>query len=144
MADPRRIRRQDAPDWSTARWIRWRYAWWLPTKSELHVAWLDVRAWWKGYCNDCPARPDPGQGGGYSFWRCALKRGHDGLHRARNYVWTDDGGCEYMPVPIDAWMPRQDRERGAGSTWLFRLGRMRWDRAQYEARRARSARGGTS
>ena len=31
---------------------------WLPFRSELHVAYFDLRAWAGGWCNDCPARSD--------------------------------------------------------------------------------------
>lgn len=73
--------------------------------------WHDLLAVCVGYCNDCPWRPDPYHGGGYTFWRCALKRGHYGEHRARNYTWDENGDTAYVPVPIGASMPEQPWDR---------------------------------
>lgn len=60
--------------------------------------WWDMRAGLKGFCNHCPWSPDHTRGGGYSFWRCALPRGHKSEHRARSYVWDDEGHTEYSPL----------------------------------------------
>ncbi len=57
---------------------------------------MDARAVWRGYCNNCPWRAEPGHG--YSWWRCGRKDGHDGMHRSRNYVWGEDGRPEFVPV----------------------------------------------
>lgn len=73
--------------------------------------WYDLRALLAGYCNHNPYNPIPGEGGGYAHWRCALRRGHDGMHRSRNYVWDSTGRTEYLPVPHWRDMPQQPWER---------------------------------
>ena len=70
--------------------------------------WHDTVAVRAGYCNRSPWSPAPN--GGYSQWRCAHRRGHDGAHRYRNYTWTDDGGSEYAPIADGSW-PRQPHDR---------------------------------
>lgn len=68
---------------------------WLPTRTELKTFWVDVRARLAGYCN----RTIPPEWGGYSHWRCALKRGHDLPHRFINYTWAGPGAqVEYDPI----------------------------------------------
>lgn len=74
--------------------------------------WRDLLAVCSGYCNDRPWSPIPGEGGGYADWRCALRRGHAGLHRARNYTWPwSHGGVDYDPIPVPGALPRQPWER---------------------------------
>lgn len=117
MVNPRLLRRRDVPDWSLRHWIRWRYLWWFPIRGEIHTAYLDVRARLGGWCNNCPATSNE-HGGGYGHWRCALRRGHDGrLHRFENYVWTDDGNTDYLPVPGGK------HDVGAASPWARRHSR---------------------
>lgn len=45
----------------------------------------------------CKAVP-PRDSGGYSHWRCQLKRRHDGLHRVNSYVWGEVGGEDLARV----------------------------------------------
>jgi hypothetical protein len=123
MVDPRQLRRPDVPDWSLAHWIRWRYCWWLPTRSELRYAYYDLRAWFGGWCNHCPKEGDGGPGSGYAHWRCQLRRRHTGLHRAVNYVWTDDGQCDYLPTN-----PRHTDQRMASPWARKHLGPPYWYR----------------
>ena len=103
--------------------------------------WHDLLAVLAGYCNDRPQKTGiPGQGGGYRHWRCALKRGHDGMHRFGNYVWTDDGTVTYLPAPHgsgkEAWQPKR-WERNATPTLRQARNWRRWDEEQSAARRAR-------
>lgn len=51
----------------------------------LHAAVNRKKPW------SCGAIPPKGMGG-YSHWRCILKRRHDGMHRCGNYVWGEVGG----------------------------------------------------
>ena len=102
--------------------------------------WWDLRAILAGYCNHCPGSPIPGQGGGYLFWRCGLRRGHEGLHRSNNYVWDEGGTTSYMPLPYShpqgAHQPRKwNRKPG----WTMRQARAldAWHREQDARRRAR-------
>ena len=104
--------------------------------------WMDMRAVLAGYCNHRPWNV-PGEGGGYSHWRCAHKRGHDGLHRSRNYVWTDDGRTDY--VPID-WLPKRPRpadwadqpwERHVGLTLRQQRRMNRWHRERVHELRSK-------
>jgi hypothetical protein len=119
--------------------------WWLPMRSELRTAYYDLRARLGGWCNDCPARPDH-SGGGYAFWRCELRRGHDGLHRAVNYVWSDDGKTSYLPVPPDRGRELPVRERSPWSGrhltggYVTRLRRTAWSRRR-AAQRLRNSGG---
>jgi len=121
MINPRLLRRRP-DDWPLARWVRWRYAWWLPTRWEIRTAYLDVRAGLLGYCNDCPVDQFRSRGG-YAFWRCALRRDHTEPHRYNNYVWTTAGRVEYQPVPVGQRTPTQDRERGVGAAYPLRIRR---------------------
>lgn len=100
MADSRQLRRRDVPDWSLVQWVRWHYCWWLPTRPELWSFYYDLRARLAGWCNHCPKEGDSGPRSAYAHWRCQLRRGHVGLHQAVNYVWTDDGQTDYLPVPL--------------------------------------------
>ncbi len=81
----------------------WKGRYWR-SRHRIENAWWDLRAILSGYCNDNPWRPDPGEGG-YSFWRCSRKFGHDGRHRFRNYVWEFGGRPEHVsedwPQPVD-------------------------------------------
>lgn len=61
-----------------------------------------------GYCNDCPWSPIPGDGRGYFYWRCALRRNHDSPHRYRNYTWKPGERVAYDPLPD---YPQQPHER---------------------------------
>jgi hypothetical protein len=100
--------------------------------------WWDLRAILAGYCNHCPNNGTPGQGGGYTFWRCALQRRHPGLHRAGNYVWTDDGVASYLPTRPTQPMPSQPYRRSAGAmTRRQRRNRDTWHRQQDAKRKAR-------
>lgn len=102
--------------------------------------WWDFLADFHGYCNHCPWRADH-EGGGYSFWRCALPHGHDGLHRARNYTWTDSGHTDYSPMDhID--LPRIDqpwdrkpilsfRQSRQNEAWIKEQGGLAWDKRKY-------------
>jgi hypothetical protein len=39
--------------------------------------------------------------GGYAHWRCALRRGHEGVHRFENYVWAGPGSrVVFDPLPV--------------------------------------------
>lgn len=100
---------------------------------RLQNRWHDVRAILAGYCNDCPWRADPADGGGYRNWRCALKRGHKGMHRSRNYVWDEAGRTDYAPMrdfPQQPW--------GRNMTPTMRQARQMgdWQQRQLEKRRA--------
>jgi hypothetical protein len=106
-----------------ARRIRWGYFWWLPRWTELRYSWLDVKAAARGYCNDKPWTPDE-RGGGYAHWRCAFKRGHDGLHRFNNYIW-DDGASVYYAPSSDALSPPYYSEL-TGQTYMQRRHRDRF------------------
>lgn len=107
------------------------------TRHRLGNRWMDTRAFLAGYCNDCPWNADPGQGGGYSFWRCGWKRRHDGLHRSRNYVWTDDGRTSYVPVNFlaEEWAD-QPWDRHPTTTLRTERARRRWHEAREAERRA--------
>jgi hypothetical protein len=102
-------------------------------------AWYDLRAMLAGYCNHCPNDGTPGSGG-YTFWRCGLRRGHDGLHRSNNYVWTDDGNTSYLPLPYGhpqgAAQPRA-WSRTPAMTRRQRRTREAWHQEQDARRRAR-------
>lgn len=91
------------------------------TRYRIANRWWDLLAALHGYCNDCPVKTGtPDETGGYSHWRCTLRRWHGGDHRYRNYVWNADGSSDYAPVdhcPSQPWdrhsVPtmRQARER---------------------------------
>lgn len=105
---------------------------------RLQNAWWDARAVLAGYCNHCPNSGVPGQGGGYTWWRCALRRGHEGMHRACNYVWSDDGDTSYLPTRPRQAMPDQPWRRSAGAmTRRQRRNREAWHRQQDAERKAR-------
>jgi hypothetical protein len=96
--------------------------------------WHDMLARLLGYCNDCPWRPDPGEGAGYSHWRCGWKRGHEGLHRYRNYAWSDDGNCDYVPVPHGRTWPTQPNDRRSVLTRRQQRRRRAWEEQQHAER----------
>jgi hypothetical protein len=96
--------------------------------------WKDLLAILAGYCNHCPWTADPAQGGGYAFWRCALRRGHDGLHRARNYVWEDDGRPSYVPMPNRQRIPQQPWQRRTSFTRRQTRAREMWHQQQRHKR----------
>lgn len=86
--------------------------------------WFDVLAVAAGYCNDRSNKTGSADDRfGYPHWRCALRNGHRGLHRYRQYAWDADGRVEFIPVqrpPAQPWerdgMPtarqvRRDPER---------------------------------
>lgn len=102
--------------------------------------WWDLRAFLAGYCNDCPSKSGvPGEGGGYSFWRCALRRGHDGDHRSKNYTWDQHGKTTYAPLRKHPWQPW---ERTPTSTIRQTRNHRRWQAEQSAQRKAeRLARG---
>lgn len=110
---------------------------WLPWRSELRAAYFDLRAWIGCWCNDCPARRDH-TGGGYAHWRCERRRGHDGLHRFVNYVWSADGKADYVPVPPDRGRNRPIPARSPWASqhltgsYLMRLRRSAWQRKRYQ------------
>lgn len=134
MADARILRRRPA-NWSRIKWIRWRHFEWLPTRREMVTAWDDVRAWTRGYCNDCPRSV-----GGYSFWRCGMRRGHDLPHRSRNYVW-DPTGVRFDPEPARYGVPYSADQRGRHNvlptSTAARLAHGRQTRATMERIRAK-------
>lgn len=102
--------------------------------------WHDLRAVLAGYCNDCPSKSGiPGEGGGYTFWRCALRRHHNGDHRARNYTWDTTGKTTYAPIEA---CPSQPWDRSPTSTMRQTRRFRRWQQEQSALRRAeRIARG---
>jgi len=112
-------------------------------KTRLHIwrkrftnRWYDLRAVLAGYCNHRPYSPVPGEGGGYAHWRCALRRGHEGMHRARNYVWSANGRTSYLPVPNSQPMPRQPWDRSMTLTRRQDRRRERWLNRRYAEMRA--------
>jgi hypothetical protein len=130
---------------STWTRIRWAYFPALPTRNELITWWDDlVAVHVRGYCNDTPRRPDM-TGGGYSFWRCADRRGHGGLHRSNNYVWNDAGKTSFAPVRPGELAARDQRGRhnALANTWSYRRAHGRWqEKRMQEIRAARPAGGG--
>lgn len=100
--------------------------------------WYDLRAVLVGYCNHgCDEF-----GGGYSHWRCALKRGHRGFHRARNYVWNEDGRVEYKPIPIlslETTLPQQPWDRDGIRTRRQARRHNRWGERSREERQLTGA-----
>jgi len=84
--------------------LRLRLFGWWPTRAEFRVLLFDLRQRLSGRCNDCPWLPDARMNeyrGGYSHWRCGLPRGHETLHRFRNYTWGETASEQvtYDPVP---------------------------------------------
>lgn len=95
----------------------------------------DTLAVLSGYCNNCPWTADPGGGSGYSFWRCAYKRGHEQPHRYRNYTWTDDGHGKYDPIPAGEPWPTQPHDRAATPTRRQQRQKQTWLDRQFTAMR---------
>jgi hypothetical protein len=54
----------------------------------------DVGARMRGTCNNMPWP----ERGGYSHWRCQLKRWHADMHRFNNYIWSNAHSVEYAPI----------------------------------------------
>lgn len=85
---------------------------WLIWRQRLSNRLRDALAVIAGYCNHKPYNQIPGEsGGGYAHWRCAYKRGHDGVHRVGNYTWDDTGATTYDPIPVGKGWPAQPRTR---------------------------------
>lgn len=114
---------------SVGAWLRYM---WCATRDRVYNRALDVVAILAGYCNHKPYSPIPGEGGMWSHWRCALRRGHYcrgitrpdwDLHRMGNYVWDDSGDTTYYPhgksvqQPWDRRMQHTMRERRALNRW---------------------------
>lgn len=101
--------------------------------------WHDLLAVLTGYCNDRSTKTSvPGEGG-YTHWRCDLRRRHDGLHRYRNYVWDQEGQTEYAPLQS---CPSQPWDRNGTPTMRQMRHLRRWHQEQSEKRaEARRARG---
>lgn len=97
--------------------------------------WHDLLAVLTGYCNDRSDKTGvPGEGGGYTSWRCALKRRHDGHHRSRNYIWDATGKTTYTPLDD---FPSQPWDRTMTPTMRQTRNARRWHAEQTAARRAR-------
>ncbi len=78
------------------RWMRrWRWKNWFGLRSWLYTQALHAAVNQRKPFS-CGVNPPAGSGG-YSHWRCQLKKRHDGLHRFNAYVWGDVGGIE-MPL----------------------------------------------
>lgn len=95
--------------------------------------WRDLRAVLASYCNHSPYNGIPGEGGGYCWWRCALRRGHSGVHRYRNYVWDEQGHTQYAPINP---MPDQPWVRASIMTRRQSRQRRAWHQAQAAKRRS--------
>lgn len=97
--------------------------------------WHDLLAVLAGYCNDRPLKTTVlGEGGGgYTHWRCALRRWHRGVHRARNYVWDQEGQTEYAPIPA---CPSQPWDRNSTPTLRQTRLNRQWRQEQSEKRAA--------
>lgn len=69
--------------------------------------WLDALAVAAGYCNARSNKSGTADDRfGYPHWRCALRLGHRGLHRYRQYTWDADGRVAFIPVqrpPAQPW-----------------------------------------
>ncbi|MFI6333249.1 hypothetical protein ACIBBG_33980 [Micromonospora chersina] len=98
--------------------------------------WYDLRAVLAGYCNNQPYPAIPGEGGGYAHWRCALKRGHEGMHRPRNYVWNAGGHTDNLPIPHGQPGVDQPWERSMTMTRRQDRQRDRWMNRRYAEMRA--------
>jgi hypothetical protein len=81
-------------------------------RREFRVWLYDIDRRMRGICNDAPWAMGPTSRGGYSHWRCQLRRGHETLHRANNYTWGDstDERTTYDPVPVPIPSPGAWRE----------------------------------
>lgn len=124
--------------------IRWGLFRWAPDWREVRIHLIDALSVLRGYCNHKPwhANLDDDGGGGYPHWRCGYKRGHDGLHRANNYVWTDDGRTNYLPIDRlrhPAVVNRLAYKQILGQSYTQRLARGRWHRREEARRRASRA-----
>lgn len=91
---------------SARAWVSMRY---YRTKHALVNAGRDL---WdrhaRGYC--CAAPSGLPDSPGYHFWRCNLKRDHQGAHRHLNYLWVDPA-AEKEPVTretFSAYSPREN------------------------------------
>jgi len=123
--------------------IRWRFFRWLPTRSELAVAWYDLGLRLRGTCAFKPWDPEE-RGGGYAHWRCQRPFGHAGLHRFRNYTCDARGHVEYAPVPVlgfnqpsPEWSELDTHaDKIVGQSFGQRLASVRADRRRWEAREA--------
>lgn len=111
-------------------------------RGRLDNWWADVRAVTAGYCNDNPWRPDPSEGG-YSFWRCCRKLGHDGRHRFRNYVWEFGGRPDYVgeewPEPVDGGYVDQPWRRNPTLTLRQTRAANAWHQRRVAERKAAQA-----
>jgi hypothetical protein len=93
---------------------------WLPTKQELWILWVDIKAVLAGDCNREIAKR-----GGYAHWRCALRRGHDLPHRFNSYTWAGPGAnVEYDPLPFGVHQPAPRTPIYSGS-YFHRIRSMR-------------------
>jgi hypothetical protein len=112
------------------------------TLDRIANRYRDLRARLAGYCNHKPWNPNPDRSNGsWVNWRCALRRGHDGQHRFRSYVWGDVGEVEFQPIPIlSVRQPMVGQPQDRHMTPTRRQARIarRWNdqaRAQIRARR---------
>ncbi len=109
--------------------IAWR------TIHRIQNRWWDARAVTSGYCN---ARSNPtgvpGESAGYTHWRCALKRAHEGKHRFRNAVWGDDLRITHEPVQSP---PGQPWDRRGTLTLRQERARRHWLEGQWAQMRER-------
>lgn len=69
---------------------RWQLTNWFGARGWLYRQGLHAAVHRKKP-GSCAAVP-PKDAGGYSHWRCEIKRGHPGLHRYGNTVWGEVGG----------------------------------------------------
>jgi hypothetical protein len=103
------------------------YVWWHRAQNR----YWDTRAVLAGFCNHRPWSPIPSEPGGYAHWRCNLRRHHEGLHRSNNYVWSDDGRTDYLPVPVGQRAPHQPWDRHMAGTRRDDRIRDAWLETQY-------------
>lgn len=124
------------------------WTWWLPTRAEWRIAWIDLLAVLAGDCNDKATTGDLDRDtGGWAYWRCALRRGHTGAHRFRHSVWTRTGTFHY-PLPSGRGQrPKagpSPRRKVLDAAWSQRVRRELWHRrAAARLERERLQRGGT-
>ena len=112
--------RKRPEDWTRRRWIRWRYLWPMPTRSELRSAAWQLREMISGRCGRIPIQGS----GGYAHWRCGLRRWHALPHRYRNYSWFGPGTqVEYDPLPnsVQFLPPKRDGEYALTWPWHRRI-----------------------